>query len=92
MSHGLPLDWYEEHQGQGLVLDSGIVAEKISDLNRKLAAATKYIDEGTNAMGRLMEAETALRRIKSLDEKNVSKYAQQIASETLLKIQDSKPS
>lgn len=49
----------------------------------RLARATKLIEEGNLAMATLVNHETALRRIRSLDEKNVSKYAQQIAKEAL---------
>jgi hypothetical protein len=86
MSHHLPLDWYEEHEGQSLVLSSAKVAAKIADLHLRLSEATKHIDEGSRALAKLIEAETALRRIKSLDQKNVAKYAQQIANEALVRI------
>lgn len=59
MSHGLPLDWYEEHDGERLVLNSEKVSAEVAKLHQKLSEATKLIDEGTDAMARLMDAEMA---------------------------------
>lgn len=55
------------------------------ELLGRLANATKLIEEGNLNLAILIDHETALHRIKSLDEKNVPKYAQQIASEALLR-------
>lgn len=61
MSHGLPLDWYEEHDGQRLVLNSERVAVEIASLHQKLGEATKLINEGSDAMEKLINAEARIR-------------------------------
>lgn len=52
-------------------------------LVQRLVEATRLINEGNATLAKLIDAETALKRIQSLDEKNVPKYAQQIAHEVL---------
>lgn len=63
----------------------GMTKDLIEALYGRLAKATKLIEEGNLTLAILIEQETALRRIRALEEKNVPKYAQQIAREALAK-------
>lgn len=46
MSHSLPPDWYEEHDGQRLVLSSEKVAAELGLLRDALVSCASWIRDG----------------------------------------------
>lgn len=64
MSHDLPDDWYEEHDGQRLVLSSEKVAAEIERLRSALDEACQ-IALGTDIHRQAVERVRELRRIST---------------------------